>query len=210
LSGREDQGMRTDRHVTSDARGVAARVRPHARGRRQAGGMLALAVLAVAALVLAGRLVGQPSTAGVVVEGVAAVGRPAPRVELPGLRGGRVRLASLRGRPVVLNFWASWCPPCLAEMPELERAHRRLGDRVAFLGVNQRDQARAAEELARSTGVTYPLAVDVAGRAFDAFGGLGMPTTVLIGADGTVADIVAGQLDQALLLERIRRALGVA
>jgi thiol-disulfide isomerase/thioredoxin len=172
--------------------------------------MLTLTVLAVAALVVAGRLVRQPSTTGVVVEGVAAVGHPAPRVELPGLRGGRVRLAALRGRPVVLNFWASWCPPCLAEMPEFERVHRRLGDRVAFLGVNQRDQAQAAEELARSTGVTYPLAVDPTGRSFDAFGGLGMPTTALIRADGTVADIFAGQLDETLLSERIRRALGVA
>jgi len=91
--------MGTDRHATSDARGVTAQ----ARGLPRVGVMLAVAVLA-AALVLAGRLVGQPSTtAGVVVEGVAVVGRPAPRVELPGLRGGRVRLADLRGRPVVLD-----------------------------------------------------------------------------------------------------------
>jgi thiol-disulfide isomerase/thioredoxin len=203
--------MSSDRDATSDARGVTGHARPPARWLRRVGAMLAVAVLAVAALVLAGRLVGQPSTtAAVVVEGVAVVGRPAPRVELPGLRGGRVRLADLRGRPVVVNFWASWCPPCLAEMPEFERVHRRLGDRVAFLGVNQRDQAQAADQLARSTGVTYPLAVDPAGRAFDAFGGLGMPTTVLIRADGTVADIVAGQLDETLLAERIRRALGVS
>jgi thiol-disulfide isomerase/thioredoxin len=203
--------MRTDRHAASHGRGVAGQARPRARGLRRGGAVLALAVLAVAALVLAGRLVGPPpTTAGVVVEGKAVMGRPAPRVELPGLRGGRVRLAELRGRPVVLNFWASWCPPCLAEMPEFQRVHRRLGDRVAFLGVNQRDQAQAAERLARSSGVTYPLAVDPAGRAFDAFGGLGMPTTVLIRADGTVADIFAGQLDETLLSERIRRVLGVA
>jgi peroxiredoxin len=203
--------MSTDRHAASDARGVTGHARPGARGLRRVGGLLAVALLAVAALVLAGRLVGQPSTtAAVVVEGVAAVGRPAPRVELPGLRGGQVRLADLQGRRVVLNFWASWCPPCAAEMPEFERVHRRLGDRVAFLGVNQRDQAQAAEQLARRSGVTYPLAVDTTGRAFDAFGGLGMPTTVLIRADGTVADIVAGQLDEPLLAERIRSALGVS
>jgi cytochrome c biogenesis protein CcmG, thiol:disulfide interchange protein DsbE len=203
--------MSTDRHGTSDARGVAGQTRPPARRLRRVGGMLALAGLAVAALVVAGRLVGQPTTtAGVVVEGVAVVGRPPPRVELPGLWGGRVQLAGLRGRPVVLNFWASWCPPCLAEMPDFERVHRRLGDRVAFLGVNQRDQPRAAEQLAHSSGVTYPLAVDAAGRSFDAFGGLGMPTTVLIRADGTVAEIFAGQLDETLLSERIRRALGVS
>ena len=202
--------MRTDRQA-SDADGVAARARPRTSGLRRGGVVVALAVVAAAAPVLAGRLLGQPSTTTtVVVEGVAVVGRPAPRVELPGLRGGRVRLADLRGRPVVLNFWASWCPPCLAEMPEFQRVHRRLGDRVAFLGVNQRDQAQAAERLARSSGVTYPLALDAAGRAFDAFGGLGMPTTVLIGADGTVADIVSGQLDETLLRERIRSVLGVS
>jgi thiol-disulfide isomerase/thioredoxin len=203
--------MSTDRQASADARGVAGRARPRAGGLQRVGVVLALAVLAVAALVVAGRLVGQPpATAGVVVEGVAAVGRPAPRVELPGLRGGRVRLADLRGRPVVLNFWASWCPPCLAEMPEFERVHRRLGDRVTFLGVNQRDQAQAAERLARASGVTYALATDPAGRVFDAFGGLGMPTTVFIRADGTVAEIFAGQLDERLLAERIRRVLGVA
>ena len=203
--------MSSDRHPASTGRRVSSRARPRAGGLRRVGVVLALALLAAAALVLAGRLVRPRSTAtGVVVEGVAVVGRPAPRVELPGLRGGRVRLADLRGRPVVLNFWASWCPPCVAEMPEFQRVHRRLGDRVAFLGINQRDQAQAAEELARSSGVTYPLAVDTAGRAFDAFGGLGMPTTVLIRADGTVADSFAGQLDETLLSERIRRVLGVS
>jgi cytochrome c biogenesis protein CcmG, thiol:disulfide interchange protein DsbE len=201
--------MRIDRQASADARGLAVQARSRAKGLRR-GGMLVLAVAAAAALVLAGRLVGPPPTTGVVVEGKALVGRPAPRVELPGLRGGRVRLADLGGHPVVLNFWASWCPPCAAEMPDFERVHRQLGGRVAFLGINQRDELQAAEQLARSSGVTYPLAIDPTGRAFDAFGGLGMPTTVLIGADGTVVDIFAGQLDETLLSERIRRVLGVA
>jgi thiol-disulfide isomerase/thioredoxin len=177
-------------------------------------GWLIGVVVALAVLVGVGRLLAAPSgpapaDAPVVVEGVAAVGRPAPRVEVPGLRGGRVRLADLRGRPAVINFWASWCPPCVAEMPDFQRVHRRLGDRVAFLGINQRDHRQAAEELVRSTGVTYPLAVDPAGRAFDAFGGLGMPTTVLLRADGTVAQVFAGPLDEQLLVERLRTVLGV-
>jgi thiol-disulfide isomerase/thioredoxin len=78
----------------------------------------------------------------VIVEGVARVGRPAPRVELPRLGGGRVRLAELRGRPAVINFWASRCPPCVAEMPDFERVHRRLAGRVAFLGVAVLNQHR--------------------------------------------------------------------
>jgi len=111
------------------------------------GVVVALAVVAGVGRLLAASSGPAPADAPV-VEGVAAVGRPAPRVELPGLRGGRVRLADLRGHPVVVNFWASRCPPCVAEMPDFQRVHRRLGDRVAFLGINQRDHRQAAEELA--------------------------------------------------------------
>ena len=168
--------------------------------------------LVMVALLVAGRLVVDPSApvTAVVVEGRGSRGQPAPRIELPDFQGRPVRLADFRGRPVVLNFWASWCPACIAEMPAFERLHRRLGDRVVFLGVNQRDDRGAALDLAGRTGVTYRLAVDVAGRSFDAFGGLGMPTTVLIRADGTVAEVVAGQLDEALLAGRIRRDLGIS
>jgi thiol-disulfide isomerase/thioredoxin len=168
--------------------------------------------LVVVALLVAGRLVVDPSApaTSVVVEGTAARGQPAPRVQLPDFQGRPVRLADFRGRPVVLNFWASWCPACIAEMPAFERLHRRLGDRVVFLGVNQRDDRGAALDLAGRTGVTYRLAVDDAGRSFDAFGGLGMPTTVLIRADGRVAEVVTGQLDEALLAEAIRRDLGIS
>jgi thiol-disulfide isomerase/thioredoxin len=166
--------------------------------------------VAVVALLVAGRLLAQPSerVTEAVVEGTASRGRPAPRIELPDFQGRPVRLADFRGRPVVLNFWASWCPACIAEMPAFERVHRRLGDRVAFIGINQRDQRGAALDLAERTGVSYRLAVDPAGRSFDAFGGFGMPTTALIRADGTVADVVVGQLDEALLTDRIRRDLG--
>jgi thiol-disulfide isomerase/thioredoxin len=168
--------------------------------------------LVMVALLVAGRLVVDPSApvTAVVVEGTAARGQPAPRVQLPDFQGRPVRLADFRGRPVVLNFWASWCPACIAEMPAFERLHRRLGDRVVFLGVNQRDDRGAALDLAGRTGVTYRLAVDAAGRSFDAFGGLGMPTTVFIRADGTVAEVVTGQLDEALLAGRIHRDLGIS
>src|SRR6266540_3514614 len=139
------------------------------------------------------------------------VGQPVPRVELPDLEASsrQVRLADLVGRPAVVNFWASWCPFCAAEMPAFERVPQRLGERVAFVGIDQRDQRGPALALARRTGVSYRLAFDPAGRSFDAFGGLGMPTTVLLRADGTVAEIVTGQLDEQALARKLHDDLGV-
>ena len=175
-------------------------------------GFLVAAALAVAAVAVAGRLALRSSApAATVVEGSARVGQPAPRVELPDLEASsrQVRLADLVGRPAVVNFWASWCPFCAAEMPAFERVHQRLGERVAFVGIDQRDQRGPALALARRTGVSYRLAFDPAGRSFDAFGGLGMPTTVLLRADGTVAEIVTGQLDEQALARKLHDDLGV-
>jgi thiol-disulfide isomerase/thioredoxin len=175
-------------------------------------GLLVAAALAVAALAVAGRLaLRSVAPAATVVEGSARVGQPAPRVELPDLRasGHQVRLAHLRGRPAVVNFWASWCPFCIAEMPAFQRVHQRLGQRVAFLGIDQRDRREPALALAKRTGVSYRLAFDPAGRSFDAFGGLGMPTTVLLRADHTVAEIVTGQLHEQTLVRKLHDDLGV-
>ena len=183
-----------------------------ALGNRRWPGLLLAGVLAVAAVAVAGRLALRSSVpAATVVEGSARVGQPAPRVELPDLEGPsrQVRLADLRGRPAVVNFWASWCTFCAAEMPAFERVHQRLGQRVAFVGIDQRDHRDAALALANRTGVSYRLAFDPAGRSFDAFGGLGMPTTVLLRADGTVAEVFSGQLDEQTLARKLHDTLGV-
>ena len=113
-------------------------------------------------------------------------------------------LADYRGRPVVVNFWASWCPPCVAEMPDFEAVHRQLGDRVAFVGVNLTDEPSAADALARRTGVTYDLARDADGRLFEAMGGFSMPTTFFVSAEGRIVDQHSGQLARS----RLERLIG--
>ncbi|HSJ36532.1 MAG TPA: TlpA disulfide reductase family protein, partial [Acidimicrobiia bacterium] len=89
-------------------------------------------------------------------------------------------LADFAGQPLVLNFWASWCPPCVAEMPDLEEVHQRFHGEIAFLGMNMQDDLAAAERLVEETGVTYPLAQDPDGAVYRRFGGIAMPTTVLL------------------------------
>ena len=109
------------------------------------------------------------------------------------------------GKPMVLNFWASWCPPCAAEMPDFQAVHDRLGDRVTFLGMNSQDVDRAAaEHLVAATGVTYLLASDPDGSLFQEFGGVGMPTTVFIDEEGRVVASHSGILFAEDLERQIR------
>lgn len=109
--------------------------------------------------------------------------------------GRQGNLADFAGTPLVINFWASWCPACVAEMPDFERVHARLGQDVAFLGLAMQETNRAAaEDLIEETGVTYTLGVDPDGSIFSRFGGIAMPTTVFVDSEGTVVTTHAGAL----------------
>ncbi len=122
--------------------------------------------------------------------------------------GGRTTLASLKGRPVVVNFFASWCAPCKLEMPDFEKVHQEYADRVVFVGIATQDSATKANEVVQQTGITYAIGLDPDGLLFTKTGGLGMPTTVLLTADGKVADVHTGALDAAKLREKLDKVLG--
>jgi cytochrome c biogenesis protein CcmG/thiol:disulfide interchange protein DsbE len=118
----------------------------------------------------------------------------------------------LRGVPLVLNFYASWCAACDRELPDFQRVATRLGDRVRVLGVNPQsndtDAAQAA--MIRRNEVTYPTFPDPQDellRQFNTTGGL--PTTVFVGADGVVRKVHNGLLTEQLLLAEIESAFGI-
>ncbi|MEX0757131.1 MAG: TlpA disulfide reductase family protein [Acidimicrobiia bacterium] len=122
--------------------------------------------------------------------------------------GSDANLADFAGKPLVVNFWASWCPACVAEMPDFEQVHAALGDQVVFLGMNmQETDAQAADALVDQTGVSYQLGLDPDGRIFNTFGGIAMPTTVFIDADGNVVKTHAGAIFAEDLEEMIRTEL---
>ena len=126
--------------------------------------------------------------------------------------GGEVDSADLRGTPLVLNFYASWCGVCDRELPDFERVSQRLGDRVHVLGVNPQsndNDAAQAAMIARN-GVSYPTLRDPRDellRQFNTTGGL--PTTVFVSADGSVREVHNGLLTEELLLDEIEASLGV-
>jgi len=167
------------------------------------GALVALVVvsLAIPAGVLALILHARHSSAGdiaangpVVTPKKARIGSLAPDFVLPGLDGRRVTLSSLRGRPVVLTFFASWCHPCEEDMPILERAQHDDGNRIAVVGVNYLDFPDDTRAFVSRLGVTFPTLIEdstdnpVAQR-FDVHA---MPDTVFIDARGVVRDRLFG------------------
>ena len=124
--------------------------------------------------------------------------------------GSVVSLADWQGTPVVVNFWASWCPPCVAEMrAAFEPVHQELGDEVAFVGLNLEDDPERAAEIVDRTGVTYDLGRDPAGELFTGFGGFGMPTTIFLDETGQIVDSHTGALSRSQLEDLIARHLDV-
>lgn len=100
----------------------------------------------------------------------------------------------LGGVPLVINFWATWCGPCVAEMPDFQAIHERGQDDFTLLGINTQDSAVNAEPFVEELGITYDLAVDRLGEYFTETGSFGMPTTLFVEPDGTVAYRQTGPL----------------
>jgi thiol-disulfide isomerase/thioredoxin len=112
-------------------------------------------------------------------------------------------LVGLRGQPVVVNVWASWCPPCRAEMPLLERASREFDGRVVFLGVASKDELQAAADFMGEVGVTYPNVFDVTGQIREDLELRGFPTTYVFDADGELRDAVVGGVTEPQLAAQL-------
>src|SRR5262249_28777227 len=132
---------------------------------------------------------------------------PVPAISFQTFTGGTASFADLKGKPIVVNVWASTCAPCVKEMPAFEKVHQALGDQVAFVGINNQDSMDAARELATKTGVTYPLWRDDRGDFFVAMKLAAMPTTVLVSPQGTVVATKTGALDEATLTKLIHDKL---
>jgi cytochrome c biogenesis protein CcmG/thiol:disulfide interchange protein DsbE len=122
----------------------------------------------------------------------------APELELPKLGGGgNGSLADYRGEVVVLNFWASWCEPCKAESPLLERWHRRMVKQGGtVLGVDMLDLTSRAEEFIDDYGLTYPMLKDREGDGMELFGVIAYPETFLIDREGRIAAAERGPVDE--------------
>ncbi len=155
-------------------------------------------VALVAALLLAGCSGG--GLGGDVIETVAAPDdrQPAPALEVAALDGGPPVTLDGRDKPVILNFWASWCEPCTREMPALVEFHN-LRPEVDVVGVAVNDRPADSRRFAEEIGIPFALASDRSGDTAGRFGVQGLPVTLVIDAEGRIAATHPGEIDRAQL-----------
>ena len=141
-------------------------------------------------------------------EEAAPAGRDVTGLAYELFEGGTRTLSHYRGRPLVVNFFAAWCPPCIAEMPEFQAVFEQLGGEVAVLGLSQDRTPAEALDLVTRTGVDYDIGWDPDLEVFSEIGGMAMPTTAFVTAEGGLAEVYSGVLNEQALLERIDRIRG--
>ena len=122
------------------------------------------------------------------------IGKPAPAFSLQDLDGNVVTLGDLKGTPVLMNFWATWCVPCIAEHESFRTATGHLGDRVKFLGVVYQDEVSQIRRFLSQRGSWGPTLVDPASKVAIAYGVYGVPESYLIDPDGIIVDKIASPL----------------
>jgi cytochrome c biogenesis protein CcmG/thiol:disulfide interchange protein DsbE len=128
----------------------------------------------------------------------ASIGTQAPDFAVADLDGNPVRLADLRGRPVIVNFWASWCGPCVDEFPVLQEAAREHGpDGLAIVGIVFRDNSEAARSFMSRIGASWPAAMDPGEDIAERYGIFGPPESFFIDADGMVVARQIGPLSRS-------------
>jgi len=189
------------------------------RARLRSGRLLILAVLVVVAVVLPAGVALldrrppatplEPKAPPPATAQTYPPGQAAPALRLQGLDGRPVDLAALRGRPVVVNFWATWCDPCVREFPLLRQAattHR--SQRLAVVGVLTNDRPDAARAFVRRLDATWPVALDPRGTTATRWGAVGLPHTYFIHPDGTLASHQLGELTEASLTRQLAVILG--
>lgn len=140
--------------------------------------------------------------------GYERLARPAPAFTLPTADGGTLALEDLRGQVVLLNFWATWCEPCRAEIAELDALAQEFGPQgFRVVGINVGESPERVRQFAAELQVGFPLLLDPDGQVYPAYGVMGLPTSYLVDAEGLIRDVHLGVVTRTYLAGRLPRLL---
>lgn len=177
---------------------------PRAAGTQRWNLLLLILFLVGAAWIWVNRLPGDAVAVTADLPPAPAVGHPAPDFSLTTLAGEPFALSDLRGTPVVLNFWATWCPPCRAELPELQAASERLAGQVAIIGVNQAEAPADVRAFVAGFGLSFPMPLDVDAQASRLYAVRSLPTTFFIDRQGVIRRVQVGPVTEATLAQMLK------
>jgi DsbE subfamily thiol:disulfide oxidoreductase len=130
------------------------------------------------------------------------IGKPAPEFQLNTLDGQPVSLSDLKGKPVLINFWASWCRPCCEEMPYLQQIYDEWQERgLMLLAINIGDNLSQVAEFMQSQGLSLPVLLDTEGKVAEQYGIRGIPTSFFIDKDGIIKEMRVGAFQSKAEIE---------
>ncbi len=133
-----------------------------------------------------------------------AIGHPAPAFTLTTLDGKELQSGALRGKPVILNFWATWCPPCRGEMADLQRAAGEYAGQVTVIAMDQAEPAAVVKAYVAQQGLSFAIPLDTAGAVSSAYGVRSLPTTYFIDRGGIIRQIQVGPLTGPTLTQLLQ------
>jgi peroxiredoxin len=152
---------------------------------------------------LVGSAAGEAASTG--LEPAPVAGHPAPDFALPTLTGETIRLSDYKGKPVLLNFWATWCGPCRAEFPDFQKAAVDNAGSLVIIGINNTttDQKEQIPAFLDEFGVTFPIVLDETGQTAKAYNILGLPTSIFIDRHGRVNEVFTGPINKAYIESKL-------
>lgn len=141
-------------------------------------------------------------------KGAVKVGDPSPDFTVSTLEGKTVSLGDFRGKGVILNFWATWCPPCRAEMPEFQALYREKGgDDFVIMAVDVQEPPDPVKRFVEEFGLTFPILMDAEGDLSTLYKVVALPTTFFIDGKGTIRAINVGSLNRSAILKKLQLTL---
>ena len=134
---------------------------------------------------------------------------PAPDFTLPTLDGEDITLSDLRGRAVLINFWATWCPPCRLEMPAMQRVYERYKEEgFVVLAVNFREGQEQVKPFVEELGLTFPVLLDEKGNVASQYRVIGLPSSYFVDKEGRIQTVQVGAMSEAFMEEQVQRLVG--
>jgi peroxiredoxin len=139
-----------------------------------------------------------------IISNAPTIGKPPPDFSLMDLSGKQIHLSDFIGKPIMINFWAAWCGPCVAEMPYFQELYNTYRDEFVLIAINSHDTERVINDFVNDHGLNFMIVMDPGGHILDRYQITAYPTTFFITAEGIIQDIKVGSMKRAELIEYIR------